>query len=276
MNFERKLKKSMNLEEVGKKLLPSFYFFLIASTIFFGFSLYPSPFFLSQTQFGLSGGVIRAESYSEFFENELAEARFIQKEKFIQIAHRAEHENLDKEKGEEKTNGQEISGEDEEESESGEKAKLGEVEDGGRKSHQAKGVSDIIFDTSRIFSHMHNKIVHFPIALGIMTGIFDILSFFAPAVSLSAKILLGFTALSSIAAFLSGQVAEEEVEDSLTHSLAEVLEIHESLGLTAMVIYIVAFVLRLIPGTQKLSKIIVILAVPLISFVGYLGGILSH
>ncbi len=146
----------------------------------------------------------------------------------------------------------------------------------GEKGSSTKATLEIILDPGRIFSHMHNKIVHFPIALGIVAGVFDIISFFNPALSQAGKIILAFTTAGAVGAFISGKAIEEEMEGEYTESYEGVLEIHESLGLLAMSIYIIAFLLRLSPKTEKLSKLIVILSVPLISSVGYLGGILAH
>lgn len=155
-----------------------------------------------------------------------------------------------------------------------EKEKIEEVS--GGKGSSLKTTSEIILDPGRIFSHMHNKIVHFPIALGIISGVFDILSFFNPSLSQAGKIILAFTTAGAVGAFISGKAIEEEMEGEYTESYEGVLEIHEALGLLAMSIYIIAFLLRLSPKTDKLSKLIVILSLPLISFVGYLGGILAH
>ena len=152
-----------------------------------------------------------------------------------------------------------------------------EVADGGDGEETAlTKTTEIILDPGRIFSHMHNKIVHFPIALGIVAGVFDILSFFNPTLSQAGKIILALTTAGAVGAFISGKAIEEEMEEEYTDAYEGVLEIHESLGFLAMSIYIIAFLLRLSPKTDKLSKLIVILSVPLISFVGYLGGILAH
>ena len=153
-----------------------------------------------------------------------------------------------------------------------EEADLGEEERDGT----LETTAEIILDPGRIFSHMHNKIVHFPIALGIVAGIFDILSFFNPAISQAGKIILAFTTAGAVGAFISGKSIEEEMEEEYTDAYKGVLEIHEALGLLAMSIYIIALLLRLSPKTQKFSRLLVILSVPLISFVGYLGGILAH
>ncbi|CUU00999.1 Uncharacterized membrane protein [Candidatus Kryptobacter tengchongensis] len=135
-----------------------------------------------------------------------------------------------------------------------------------------------IFDPSRIFEHMHNKVVHFPIACGMVSALFEIISFRFSYFSTPANILLGISSLSAIGAFLSGKSIEEEYErevkdNSILHSA---LELHETFGFVTMIVYSLALVLKFIPKMQRVASVIVILMVPIIGITGYLGGLLAH
>ena len=136
----------------------------------------------------------------------------------------------------------------------------------------AKEKINPIFSLEKLLSHPHNKVVHFPIALGITAGLFDILSFFNPAFEFSAKSVLAIATAGAVAAYFTGEYQEELSEEKNEN----VLEFHEKVGFLAMLLYIIAFLLRLHPRTQKISKILAILLVPFISLVGYLGGIVAH
>ena len=57
--------------------------------------------------------------------------------------------------------------------------------------------------------HMHNKIVHFPLALGFAGALFLLLSFKWPQYRSGARLLLLLAALAAIAAFFTGRAQEE-------------------------------------------------------------------
>lgn len=128
-----------------------------------------------------------------------------------------------------------------------------------------------IFSFSYLTSHLHNKIVHFPIACGTVSAIFEVLSFKFPSFVGPTNVVLGITALSSIAAFISGKAIEEGHEDQ-----EQVLELHETAGFITMFLYSLAFALKLVPNMRKIGSLIVIIAFFVVGFTGYLGGILAH
>ena len=83
--------------------------------------------------------------------------------------------------------------------------------------------------------HLHNKIVHFPLALGLAAAVILLVAPRWPAYEPAARVLLIAGALVAIAAYLSGGAQEEPFEDSPFHS---VVELHEKLGIaTAIVLW---------------------------------------
>lgn len=142
--------------------------------------------------------------------------------------------------------------------------------------HQSQGKN--IFELSRLFEHMHNKVVHFPIACGVVSALFEIISFKLSYFSAPANVLLGITSLSAFAAFLSGKSIEEEYEEEIgeNNNSHKALELHETFGFITMIFYSLAFVLKFIPKMQKIGSTIVILMLPVLGITGYLGGFLAH
>ncbi len=94
-------------------------------------------------------------------------------------------------------------------------------------------------------THLHPMVVHFPIALILVALLFDMVSLFTQRELFSkmALYLLLLGTLGLIAAFLTGDLAEESVEK--TRALHRVLETHEEAGELAMWFMIVVAAARL-------------------------------
>ncbi|MCS7213656.1 MAG: hypothetical protein NZ927_05500 [Candidatus Calescibacterium sp.] len=133
-----------------------------------------------------------------------------------------------------------------------------------------------IFEISNLFDHLHNKLVHFPIAGGIFAGIFEIISLKFKNFVVPTNVILGITAISSLAAFLSGKAIEAEYKEDISPGLERALELHETFGFITMIIYFLALVLKFIPKMDKIGSAIVILMMAVVGITGYLGGFLAH
>lgn len=126
-------------------------------------------------------------------------------------------------------------------------------------------------------NHIHNRVIHFPIAFSIGAGIFEIISFFQPSFSKSSHIMIGLSALSSFASYLTGQKASENIQEKHDfESKKKVLEIHESLGFTLFILNSITFFIKFIQKLRVLSSILVFVCAIISAFSGYTGGILSH
>ncbi len=135
---------------------------------------------------------------------------------------------------------------------------------------------DIIFDLSHIVENVHNKIVHFPIACGVVTAIFEVADIFTKKFKRTILILTGITSISSVLSVISGFSAEKDVIDSISPAFEPILNLHGVLGIVYTVAISSAFILKFIKTMERVSSFIVIVSVFLIAFVGYLGGILAH
>ena len=84
------------------------------------------------------------------------------------------------------------------------------------------------------WDRIHPLIVHFPIALLTVAPLFILVSFFAGkfrrAFAFAALVLMALGTLAIFFAMSSGEAAEHEIEDTLTHEAHEVLEEHEDLS----------------------------------------------
>jgi uncharacterized membrane protein len=122
-------------------------------------------------------------------------------------------------------------------------------------------------------SHLHNKIVHFPIALGFFGAIFLLLSYRWAAYLWPSRVLLGVAALTAAVALPTGEAMEEAIEGS---SLMQVLEWHETFGKVSLGLLLTLLLLSFLPSTRKWSWVVVLAALFALGVAGGLGGVLAH
>lgn len=124
-----------------------------------------------------------------------------------------------------------------------------------------------------MFEHMHNKIVHFPIAFGLAGALFVFLGRKKSEYLAPAKILWLLAALCAVGAYFTGTSQEEPFEHTY---LEETLELHENLGIATGISLWIGFLLTLSPRTKNLALVWAIVLIALISAVGFYGGVLAH
>ncbi len=120
---------------------------------------------------------------------------------------------------------------------------------------------------------LHNKIVHFPLALGMAAAVLFMIARRWPAYEPAARLLLIAAALAAVAAFFSGRAQEEQFEDSPFHS---VVELHEKFGITTAITLWAGVVLTFWARARRFMPLYGILLVLLLVGTGFLGGVLSH
>lgn len=121
--------------------------------------------------------------------------------------------------------------------------------------------------------HLHNKIVHFPLALGLAAAAILLVAPRWPAYEPAARVLLIAGALAAIAAYLSGGAQEEPFEDSPFHS---VVELHEKLGIATAITLWAGVALTFWANARRFMPAYALLLILLLSATGFLGGVLSH
>ena len=120
--------------------------------------------------------------------------------------------------------------------------------------------------------HLHNKIVHFPLALGIFGALFLLLSFRYPSYKWPARVLLFVAGVAGIAALFTGSAQGAEFEGT---SLAQVLEYHGKIAFNSLVLIWGALLLSFFEVTRKFFWLYAIILIAGLILAGGLGGILA-
>lgn len=122
-------------------------------------------------------------------------------------------------------------------------------------------------------SHLHNKVVHFPIALGAAGAILLLLSYRWPQFGPGARLLLVVAALSAWVAVRSGLAQEADLEGG---GLDLWLERHENFGKWTAGALTLTAVVVLVKRARPVHWLFAIVVLGLLSLTGFLGGILAH
>jgi uncharacterized membrane protein len=122
-----------------------------------------------------------------------------------------------------------------------------------------------------MWSHFHNKLVHFPLALGITASVLIFFTRKRPELIPAIRILLIVAALFAVAAYFTGKAQEEPFEEGEMH---EFVEFHQWLGIASGVCLWAGVII-----STKAKNLLVPYALTqlvLLSITGFLGGILAH
>ncbi len=129
-----------------------------------------------------------------------------------------------------------------------------------------------------MLAHLHNMVVHFPIALAFVALPLAVWTFRKPDRTLELRALLILAALAAVVAYFSGERQEEAAE---ARGVAEsVLELHETLGTWTTILFVAGGALALLePLFTAIRRAVVVMPVILIgmvSWTGYVGGQVAH
>jgi uncharacterized membrane protein len=145
--------------------------------------------------------------------------------------------------------------------------------DGDSRDPDEEGALAVIPWKTAFTGHLHNKIVHFPLALGLAAAVLLIVAPRWPAYEPAARVLLVAAALAAVAAYLTGGAQEEPFEDSPFHS---VVELHEKFGIATAITLWAGVALSFWARARRFLPIYGVLLVLLLASTGFLGGVLSH
>ncbi len=127
--------------------------------------------------------------------------------------------------------------------------------------------------SEQMFEHLHNKMVHFPIALGVFAFLLTMINFkwknFDSAILIS--VLVAF--LFSIGAFITGK---NQAEPFAGTAKEWIVELHQTFGLTALISFFVWTIILIIDKLKKYAWIIGLITFLLILAAGFLGGVIAH
>jgi uncharacterized membrane protein len=122
-------------------------------------------------------------------------------------------------------------------------------------------------------THLHNKVVHFPIALGAAGAVLLLLSYRWPQFGAGARLLLVVAALAAWVAARSGHAQAADLEGG---GLDIWLERHEDFGNWTTWALTLTALIALVKRARPVQWLFALLVLALLSATGFLGGILAH
>jgi uncharacterized membrane protein len=122
-------------------------------------------------------------------------------------------------------------------------------------------------------SHLHNKVVHFPIALGIVGALFLLAGMKFEQFKSPGRWLLFLAALSSIVAVITGHAQEDDVEGA---AMKHIMEVHEGIGTGLAIGLWLTWILSFMKSSYAWLWVLLILLVGALAVEGTLGGVLAH
>ncbi len=143
----------------------------------------------------------------------------------------------------------------------------------GERSEQ--GISPLQFSLffSKVFEHLHNKLIHFPIGFGLAGILFLFLALKWEEFDRPAQIMLILGGIFAILSYFTGENQEEPFEKGI---LEPILEAHETLGILTSISLWLGVIFSFVPKIRKFLWIWGIVLLVLISLTGFYGGLLAH
>lgn len=126
---------------------------------------------------------------------------------------------------------------------------------------------------SKLFEHLHNKIIHFPIALSVGAFLLILLGYKDEKMIKAVKILIPFATLMAIIAVFTGINQSGVFEGEKVYSL---VEIHRTLGIISAALLLIWSISLFWKKLKKYSLLIAIITLLLISITAFYGGIIAH
>lgn len=126
---------------------------------------------------------------------------------------------------------------------------------------------------SALFEHPHNKIIHFPIALGVLIFLLALIGYKKESTDTASKAIAVIGTLAAAAAIITGYSQAAPFEGTNAYQL---VEIHRFIGFVVFALYLI---LDWALFTVKSNKIILILSFLLtlaVSAAGFYGGVVAH
>jgi uncharacterized membrane protein len=123
-----------------------------------------------------------------------------------------------------------------------------------------------------LHSHLHNKIVHFTLALGVIGALFYLLSLKWPHFLASARLLLALGLAAGAASIPTGAAQADEFAKGRLH---DTLELHALLGKVSLGLSLLLLILTFLPKSRKFAWLVAVAAALLVMVAGGLGGVLA-
>lgn len=141
------------------------------------------------------------------------------------------------------------------------------------KTLELKDPEFILKPSEQMFEHLHNKIVHFPIAIGILAFFFSLLHLRRKSYETTVVILVILGLMFSLVAFFTGI---NQIEPFVGTGKYWVVDLHRYFGISILITYIIWLFFLLIEKIKKYDWIIGSIIFILIVITGFLGGVIAH
>ncbi|NJD21597.1 MAG: hypothetical protein FIA82_02850 [Melioribacter sp.] len=127
--------------------------------------------------------------------------------------------------------------------------------------------------SEEIFEHLHNKIVHFPIAIGVIAFFFSLLHLRRKNYNTTILILVVLGLAFSVLAFFTGLNQVQPFEGTNKYW---VVELHRNFGISILITYFIWLFFLLVDKIKKYAWIIGAIIFVLILITAFLGGVIAH
>lgn len=138
-------------------------------------------------------------------------------------------------------------------------------------SEDEEEIKEVTFGAA--FEHIHNKVIHFPIALTVIGVLLMVIGYKDNKYWSALKVIIPTAALFTIIVIFSGLNQAEPFEGTLSYGLVET---HELLGfgvLASLILWSLTFFFKKL---EKFIWLFAILTISLVSLAGLYGGVIAH
>ncbi len=140
-------------------------------------------------------------------------------------------------------------------------------------SHEEEHEEEEEISLALVFEHLHNKLVHFPVALGYLLFFFMIVGYKQEVCYRASKIIVSLGVIFTIAAIFTGINQATAFEDKEIYDLVVV---HRTIGFILLANYLVMAWAVFTRRSNKLQLVISLILALIISAAGFYGGIIAH
>lgn len=140
-------------------------------------------------------------------------------------------------------------------------------------SNEKEAIDESSVRIEAIFEHIHNKVVHFPIALSFAGFLLMLFGYKDKKFLDALKIIIPVGAVIGVVAIISGQAQIGPFEGT---NKIELVGIHQILGYAVVFLLILWSISLYFRRFYKISFILALITMLLVSVVGLYGGIIAH
>lgn len=150
---------------------------------------------------------------------------------------------------------------------------LSAVEEFPSEIDEEEDATFVLHISDQVYEHLHNKIVHFPIAFIAAGFLFTLLGFKDEKFSTTIRVLVVLAAFLGVTAFFTGN---SQAEVFIGEPKAWLVNVHRTLGLITTIGTIIWVLFLFIGALKRYAWVIALVTFFLVSVAGFYGGVLAH